>query len=54
MASEFILVAATLMRIKAKMLIPRKEVDETGAEIDPREELAQKLLEYKKYKKKFS
>ena len=49
-ASEFILVAATLMRIKAKMLIPRKEVDETGAEIDPREELAQKLLEYKKYK----
>ncbi|MBK8349529.1 MAG: segregation/condensation protein A [Saprospiraceae bacterium] len=49
-ASEFILVAATLMRIKAKMLIPRKELDEEGNEIDPREELAQKLLEYKKYK----
>lgn len=49
-ASEFILVAATLMRIKAKMLIPRKEVDEEGNEIDPREELAQKLLEYRKYK----
>lgn len=49
-ASEFILVAATLMRIKAKMLIPRKEVDEQGNEIDPREELAQKLLEYKKFK----
>lgn len=50
MASEFILVAATLMRIKAKMLIPRKEVDEQGNEIDPREELIQRLLEYKSYK----
>ena len=50
-ASEFILVAATLMRIKAKMLIPRKELDEAGNEIDPRVELAQKLIEYKKYKK---
>ncbi|MBK8621555.1 MAG: segregation/condensation protein A [Saprospiraceae bacterium] len=49
-ASEFILVAATLMRIKAKMLIPRKEVDEQGNEIDPRQELVQKLLEYKKFK----
>jgi len=50
LASEFILVAATLMRIKAKMLIPRKEVDEQGNEIDPREELIQRLLEYKAYK----
>ena len=50
LASEFILVAATLMRIKAKMLIPRKEVDEQGNEIDPREELIQRLLEYKSYK----
>ncbi len=49
-ASEFILVAATLMRIKAKLLLPRKEVDEQGNEIDPREELTQKLLEYKRYK----
>ena len=49
-ASEFILVAATLMRIKAKMLLPRVEVDEQGNEIDPREELVQHLLEYKKYK----
>ncbi len=49
-ASEFILVAATLMRIKAKMLLPRKEIDELGNEIDPREELTQRLLEYKKYK----
>jgi segregation and condensation protein A len=50
MASEFILVAASLMRIKAKMLIPRKEVDEEGNEIDPREELIQRLIEYKAYK----
>lgn len=49
-ASEFILVAATLMRIKAKMLIPRKEIDEEGNEIDPREELKQRLLEYMQYK----
>lgn len=49
-ASEFILVAATLMRIKAKMLIPRKPVDEEGNEIDPRNELVQKLLEYKQFK----
>ena len=49
-ASEFILVAASLMKIKAKMLIPRKELDEEGNEIDPRHELTQKLLEYKKFK----
>ncbi|MBK9255820.1 MAG: segregation/condensation protein A [Saprospiraceae bacterium] len=49
-ASEFILVAATLMKIKSRMLIPRKELDEQGNEIDPREELAQRLLEYKRYK----
>jgi len=49
-ASEFILVAATLMRIKAKMLLPRPELDEDGQEIDPRQELAQKLLEYKRFK----
>jgi segregation and condensation protein A len=50
LASEFILVAATLMRIKAKMLLPRKELDEEGNEIDPREDLVQALLEYKRYK----
>lgn len=49
-ASEFILVAATLMRIKSKMLLPRPQVDEEGNEIDPREELVKHLLEYKKYK----
>ncbi|HUH75662.1 MAG TPA: segregation/condensation protein A [Chitinophagales bacterium] len=49
-ASEFILVAATLMRIKTKMLLPRKDVNDKGEEIDPRAELVQKLLEYKQYK----
>jgi segregation and condensation protein A len=49
-ASEFILVAATLMRIKAKMLLPRYEKDEQGNEIDPRQDLINKLLEYKQYK----
>ena len=49
-ASEFILVAATLMRIKVKMLLPRPVINEEGEEIDPREELVRHLLEYKKYK----
>lgn len=49
-ASEFILVAATLMRIKAKMLLPRNELDEAGNEIDPRADLVNRLLEYKRYK----
>lgn len=49
-ASEFILVAAKLMRIKSKMLLPRPQLDEEGNEIDPREELVRHLLEYKKYK----
>ena len=47
--SEFLLMAATLINIKSKMLLP-KEVNEDGDEIDPREELVQKLLEYKMYK----
>lgn len=47
--SEFLVMAATLLEIKAKMLLP-VEVDEEGEEIDPREELVQKLLEYKMYK----
>lgn len=50
LSSEFILFISTLMRIKAKMLLPRKEVDEQGNEIDPRQELIDKILEYKKYK----
>ena len=47
--SEFLVMAATLLEIKAKMLLP-VEVDEEGEEIDPREDLVQKLLEYKMYK----
>ena len=47
--SEFLVMAATLLDIKCKMLLPR-EVDEEGEEEDPRAELVQKLLEYKMYK----
>lgn len=50
LSSEFILFVSTLMRIKAKMLLPRKELDAQGNEIDPREELVNKILEYKKFK----
>ena len=50
LSSEFILFISTLMRIKAKMLIPRKEVDADGNEIDPRQELINKILEYKRFK----
>ena len=49
-ASEFIFVAATLMRIKAKMLLPRYEVNNEENETDTREELIRKLVEYKKFK----
>jgi segregation and condensation protein A len=50
LSSEFILFISTLMRIKAKMLLPRKEIDLEGNEIDPRQELIDKILEYKKFK----
>ncbi len=50
LASEFIFVAATLMRIKAKMLLPRPDVDELGNEIDLKQDLIRKLIEYKKIK----
>lgn len=49
-ASEFILMAATLIRIKAQMLLPRPEIEEEAEEFDPRRELVERLLEYKKYK----
>ncbi len=48
-AGEFILMAATLIRIKAKMLLPRPETEDEEAE-DPRDELVQRLLEYQAYK----
>jgi Uncharacterized conserved protein len=50
LSSEFILFVSTLMRIKARMLLPRKELDAQGNEIDPRQELVDKILEYKRYK----
>jgi segregation and condensation protein A len=50
LSSEFILFVSTLMRIKARMLLPRKELDDQGNEIDPRLELVNKVLEYKRYK----
>ncbi len=50
LASEFILFVSTLMRIKAKMLLPRRDVDALGNEIDPRHELVDKILEYKRFK----
>lgn len=50
LSSEFILFVSTLMRIKAKMLLPRKEIDAQGNEIDPRQELVDKILEYKRFK----
>ena len=49
-ASDFILFAATLMKIKSRMLLPRPVLNEQGELVDPREELVRNLLEYKKYK----
>src|SRR6185312_14814929 len=50
LASEFIIVAATLMRIKAKMLLPRYEAEDDGNQADTKEDLIRKLIEYKKFK----
>ncbi|MEF9945870.1 MAG: segregation/condensation protein A [Lachnospiraceae bacterium] len=47
--SEFLLMAATLLDIKCRMLLP-KEVNEEGEEEDPRQELVEQLLQYKMYK----
>lgn len=49
-AADFILMAATLMRIKAQMLLPRPEVEEFEEIEDPRQELVYRLLEYKRFK----
>ena len=49
-AGEFIDMASILMRIKAKILIPRPEFDEDGEIVDPRAELMQKLIDYKRYR----
>ena len=47
--SEFLVMAATLLDIKARMLLP-KEINEEGEEEDPRAELVMRLLEYKKFR----
>ncbi|TDX45203.1 segregation and condensation protein A [Orenia marismortui] len=49
-ASEFLVMAAQLMEIKAQTLLPKKKSDDDEEEVDPRQELVEKLLEYKKYK----
>ena len=49
-AGDFIVMASTLMRIKAKLLLPHPEVGEDGEAIDPRTELVQQLVEYKRFK----
>ena len=55
-ASDFLVMAATLLAIKSRMLLPRQEPEELGEEeaeeeIDPREQLTERLIEYKKYRK---
>ena len=49
-AGDFIVMASTLMRVKAKMLIPRPELDDDGIAIDPREELMNQLIDYSRFK----
>jgi segregation and condensation protein A len=49
-AGEFLVMAATLMRIKARMLLPAPPLGEEEDEGDPREELVQRLLEYRQFK----
>ncbi|WP_088809619.1 MULTISPECIES: segregation/condensation protein A [Listeria] len=53
-ASEYLVMAATLLAIKSKMLLPKQELeedfDEFDPELDPRDELIERLMEYKRYK----
>ena len=49
-SSDFVLVAANLLYIKSKMLLPKHKNNNEDEENDPRSELVEKLLEYKKYK----
>lgn len=48
--SEFMVMAATLLEIKAKMLLPKEVDPETGEEVDPRAELVERLIEHRKMK----
>jgi len=50
LAGEFLVMAATLMEIKSKMVLPRSEAESTEEEADPRLELVRQLVEYKKFK----
>ncbi len=50
-ASEFLVMASTLMYIKSRMLLPVDEEEEEGEDEDPREELIRRLIEYQRYKK---
>ncbi len=49
-ASEFLVMASTLVYIKSRMLLPHDEVEEDEIETDPREELIRRLIEYQRYK----
>ena len=49
-AADFVYTAALLIQIKARMLLPRPELDDDGEPIDPRQELVDRLLEYVRYK----
>ena len=49
-AADFIYMAALLISIKAKLLLPRPELDDDGEPVDPRQELVDRLLEYVRYK----
>ena len=50
-ASDFILMAATLMRIKSQMMLPREEIEQNqGENVDLREELIRRLMEYQQFK----
>ena len=50
LAGDFIVMASTLMRVKAKMMIPRPDFDEDGDIIDPRTELMNQLIDYKRFR----
>lgn len=49
-AADFVYTAALLIQIKARMLLPRPEIDDDGEPVDPRRELVERLLEYVRYK----
>jgi segregation and condensation protein A len=49
-ASEFLVMAATLLHIKSRMLLPNQDLSSPEEEVDPRQQLVERLIEYKKYK----